>query len=367
MSKIPLILIILLGPFAGFAQDTIPQPKPDSTIVVKKKPPRWDTTRYLKYDYVFIVGFFQQYRNFDNEFVSLMNKDTMGLASQPYSTESNLISGFVFNYDKFQVSFSTGSKPPNGNSGKGHTKTFNLGFNFGDNRWVCENYFRRFRGFYNKNTSSFDSTFKETGQYYVQPGLTSTIFMNRFMYFTNHKKYSFKSGFGCNYRQVESAATFILGGSFNTYSLKNDSSIFPIQARPLYNDYGNLQGFSTVNIGVNAGAAVTFVAFRAWFLMGYFTLGPEQQWRSYNLGGTYRNLSYVSWSGTGRLSFGVNLHKFYFLVSYTNDYNLYNSPKIMNFTSNSITGNFTLGWRFHGKTPEFYKKFQKTKLYKLLG
>ncbi len=324
----------------------------------------WDTTKYHKFDFVLIVGLYQQHRNFNNEFEQLVNKDTSSLSRQSYMAESQLNTGITLNYDKFSVSFGTRTSPQSESTGKGYTKTFNIGLNVGDNRYVLETYYRRFKGFYNRYTPNFDTTFKRTGQYYLQPDLTSTLLMSRFMYFTNYKKYSFKSGFGCNYRQLKSAATWILGGSFNVYNFNNDSAIFPQKVRPVFNDFGNMQGFHSVNLAVNVGAAITLVVFKAWFIGGYFTLGPEQQWRSYNLGDHYRNLSYISVSGTGRASLGLNLKRFYMLGSYSNDYNLFNS-RALNFKSESITGNFTIGWRFHTGTPKFYRKFQQTKIYKL--
>jgi hypothetical protein len=362
-----LFLFLILFSTLFKAQET----KRDSAIL-EIKTVKWDTTKYRKYEYVFIVGIFQQHRDFRNEFRQEMNADRVGsdtsvLSSHVYYAESKLISGIVLNYDKFQLSFGTRSKPPKESAGKGYTKMFNIGFNFGDNRWVSENYYRRFQGFYNKNTAFFDTAFKNTGQYYLQPKLTSSLFMTRLMYFTNYDNFSFKSGFGCNYRQLRSAATWIVGGSYNVYSLYNDSSVFPVQARPLFNDYGALRGFKSYNLSVNFGAAGTLVLFKAWFISAYFTLGPEQQWRNYDLGGSSRHLSYVSWSGTGRVSFGLNLKRFYILFSSTNDYNLFNSPKIFAFKSESITQNFTFGWRFHTGTPEYYKKFQKTKFYKLFS
>jgi hypothetical protein len=356
MRKYPVLLFILFS-FAVAAQNK------DSAEYIAK-PRNWDTTKYQKFDYVLIVGLYQQTRNFNNEFEQLINPDTTGRSKHAFMAESQLATGITLNYDKFSVSFGTRTSPQAESAGKGYTRTFNIGFNIGDNRYTLENYYRRFVGFYDKNTPSFDTSFKRTGEYLLQPHLTSALLMSRFMYFTNYKKYSFKSGFGCNYRQLKSAATWILGGNFNVYNFNNDSAIFPVQARPLFNDYAELKGFQSVNIGVTVGAAVTIVLFKAWFIGGYFTVGPEEQWRSYNLGDHYRNLSYVSISGTGRGSLGINLKKFYLLASYTNDYNLFNS-RGLNFKSEAGTGNFTFGWRFHTGTPKFYRKFQKTKIYKL--
>jgi hypothetical protein len=342
------------------------QTNKDSIFVNKKQTKNWDTLKYHKFERVLIVGVFQQYRNFSNEFEQLINADTNHLSQQVYFAESKLTGGLVFNYDKFSLSFTTKTQPQDFSLGKGNTKVFNIGFNVGDHRWVLENYYRRFVGFYNKNTANFDTSFKHTGNYYLQPNLLSALFMSRFMYFSNHRNFSFKSGFGCNYRQLKSSATWIAGGSFNVYTLKNDSAILPIKARALFNDYSNLQGFQSVNFSCNVGAAGTLVLFKAWFINAYFTVGPEQQWRTYHLGQAHRHLSYVSWSGTSRISLGINMKRFYLLVANSTDYNVYNSPKIMNFTSSSITHNVTFGWRFHTKTPKFYQSVMNTKWYALI-
>jgi len=354
-----LLSILILLPFFITAQDS--SAAATKSVFTRK----WDTTKYQKFDYVFIVGAFQQYRNFDNEFKQVINKDTLGLSTHDYVAESQLNSGLNFCFDKFQVSFGTRSSPQAESAGKGYTRTFNIGFNIGDNNYVLENYYRRFVGFYNRSTPNFDTTFKTTNQYYLQPNLRSDLFMSRFMYFTNSRKFSFKSGFGCNYRQLRSAATWILGGSFNVYNLSNDSSIFPAKVRPLFNDYANLKGLRSINFSMNYGAAITIVILKAWFISGYFTVGPEQQWRKYNFGDHYSNLSYISFSGTGRVSLGLNLKRFYMLGSYSSDYNLFNSAGL-NFKSAAITGNFAFGWRFHTGNPKFYQKFQRTKIYKML-
>lgn len=361
MHKYLLLYVIL------FSQIFIAQNDTDGNLTIEQKTKNWDTLKYQKFDYVFIVGIYQLHRDFSNEFVQKINRDTARLSKHTYYAESDFNTGLVLNYDKFQLSFGLRTKPRDDKAGKGFTNTFNLGFSFGDNRWVCENYFRRFKGFYNQNTPSFDTTFAETGKYYLQPGLTSNLFMNRFMYFTNYENFSFKSGFGCNYRQLKSAATWILGGSFNTYNFHNDGSIFPENAQPLFNDYGSLQGFQSVNMAFNVGAAATVVIFKAWFVSAYLTFGPEQQWRTYGLGTSQRKLSYISGSGTGRFAFGLNLKRFYWLASTSTDYTNYSSKNIMDFKSRAITVNVALGWRFHTGTPDFYGKFQKSKLYKLFG
>jgi hypothetical protein len=125
-----------------------------------------------------------------------------------------------------------------------------------------------------------------------------------------------------------------------------------------------MRGFQSVNIGVNAGAAANIVLFKAWFVAGHFTVGPEQQWRNYNLTTSNRKLSYVNWSGNVMFSFGLNLKRFYFLGNFTNDYAVFSSPKIMDFNVHSITGGVVLGCVFNTKLLSFIRNFKRQKFIK---
>ncbi len=339
----------------------------DSVKRYTDKKNEWDTTKYIRYTKVFIVGLYQSYRNFGNEFESLINTGDASApgSAQYFMAESNLITGVNVCFDKFAFGFSTRSNPPTGASVKGKTKLFNIGFNVGDNRYVIENYYRRFTGFYE---SKYPVREGDTGafvRYNLRPQMVSSLFMSRFMYFTNHKKFSFKSGFGCNYRQLKSAASWIFGGDINVYNLTNDSSFFEADKRYLYGHYANLNGFRSIGISVHGGVAATIVLFKAWFASGFFTLGPEQQWRRYTVGGTPSNISYISWSGTGRVAAGINLKRCYWYFSFSNDYAWYDNS-FMKFRVNSISGNLAFGWRFNVKSPSFYEKFKNTKFYGML-
>ncbi len=334
----------------------------DTSKVEAQDSMRWNTKKYQKFNEVLILGLYTQYRNFGNEFVQISNRDTLGFSTHNFNAESRSITGIVVNFDKFNFSVGLRSQPQNNSNGKGFTKVFNFGFNIGDNFWVNETYFRRFTGFYNNNTPNFDTTFKKTGEYYVLPILRSTLFNNRFMAFTNAENFSYKAGFGCNYRQLKSAATWIYGGSVSYFSLINDSAIFPKKVQYLFNEYATMNKFTSFNTGAQGGAAITLVLFKAWFLSGYFTVGPEIQWRNYSFNPGNRAVTYLNWSGTARFSAGLNLKKCYLIFSFCSDYNTFNNS-VFNYKVNSITGNLTYGWRFHRPTPEFYKKFKKTKLY----
>ena len=105
----------------GFAQTSI-----DAQTKIEKKARNWDTLKYLKYERVLIIGLFQQFRTFNNEF-NLVPRDS--LSQHVYSAESNLSGGISFCFDKFQFSLATRNNPSNKGEGKGYTKMFNLGMN----------------------------------------------------------------------------------------------------------------------------------------------------------------------------------------------------------------------------------------------
>jgi hypothetical protein len=310
-----------------------------------------------------MVGIFQSYRDFNNNFKQFGEKDSLGISNNNYVAESQLTTGIEINYDKFSFGFAIKSTPQKNSSGKGNTRTFNGNLNFGGNKWYLENSVRYFKGFYDSNTAAYDSTFKETGNYYYQPNLTNTLFRSKFLYFTNHKRYSFRSNYVCNYRQLRSGATWIFSANISYNYLRNDSSFFPLPARPYYGSYAGMNGLKVFSTSLNAGGAVSLVLWRAFFVHLMFIVGPEQQWRTYNyLDGPSRNLSYFSLSGDVRGSIGLNFKRFYFMSFTRNDFAVYNSS-FVGLTNKSVGGGFILGWRFNSRVPEFYRKFQGSRLY----
>lgn len=320
----------------------------------------WDTTRYQKFRSNLIVGVFQSYRNFNNQFRA--PSDTGGAAFNNYYAESNLVTGIELNYDKFSLAFGLRSTPQKKHSGKGPTETFNLNFNVGGNIWYMENQLRYFRGFYDQSSPGYDSTFKETGNYYYQPAFTNTLLRSRFMFFTNHRKFAFRSNYVCNYRQLKSAATWIICANTSINSMHNDSSFFPRASQPLYGPYAGLRGLEVFGIAASGGGALTVVLWKAFFANVMLTLGPENQWRTYFFGDKTTRLAFISIAGDFRGSIGLNFRRCYFISTTSNDFTLYDNS-FMKLTNRSLSGNIIFGWRFNSKTPGFYKKFQQTKLY----
>jgi hypothetical protein len=346
MKKTLFLFLALLFGFSTLAQDD----------------QQWDTLKYQKFNSALIVSFFQSYRNFKNEFQQFMTVDSLQISRSNYNAEGRLVSGIEIIYDKISVAVGLRTAEPKQSTGKGFTKTFNANLNAGGNIWCFQNSLRYFSGFYDANTGRYDTTIKQTGEYYKRADMKNLLFRSKFLYFTNSHNYAHRAGFAGNYRQLKSAGTWIFSSNINYYQLSSDSSFFPAATRSFYKDYASLHRLRVLGFSVNAGAAATLVILKGLFINGMFIVGPEQQWRKYSYEGKTSSLSYISISGDLRFSIGINLRRCYFIVTNTNDFALYSSS-FVGLASSSISGGFTFGWRFHSDVPEFYQKIQKTKFY----
>ncbi len=321
---------------------------------------------YTKYRGRVIVSLFQSYRYYELDISQKLKKDSIGRSKLAYEAESSNITGIELNYDKFNIALGFKTTPPQNNSAKGNTKYTNLMFNIGGNKWIWENSYRYYKSFYDKNTDKYDTTLYKSGYYTRLPDLTSTSYKMKFMYFTNHRRFSFKSGYSCSYRQLRTAASFVLTGNLYYNRLHSDSSLVPYRLRPYYSDYADIRGLNVFAFSVYGGGSVNFVLWKALFLNLTLVIGPEEQWRTYQyLGNNYSvTRNYLSISGDFRASFGLNFKKFFVMLSSTNDFSWYSSSQL-DVLSKYASVNFSIGYRIHVKTPKLYQDLQKTRLYRL--
>jgi hypothetical protein len=300
--------------------------------------------------------------------VQYLTKDT-ALARKSklnYIGESNWVDGIEISYDKLSLSFGYKNTPPKNKDKKGETKFYNFGFNIGGNKWIIEGSYRKYIGFYEKNTINYDTSFKTTGVYFNQPSLKSTLHKIKFMYFSNHKRFAFKSCYSSSYRQIKSSFTWIITANAYYNTLRSDSSIIPMPIRKSYGDQGGLKGLNVFAFSVYGGASLNLVVWKHLLINTTLMLGPEDQFRTYRYDSLKtRDLNYIHFSSDVRAAIGLNYRKFYTFVSFTGDVTPYTSRQ-MELKSTYYSVNFTMGFRVHTGYPKFYQKLQKTKLYQLL-
>jgi hypothetical protein len=325
-----------------------------------------DTLYYQKYNASIIPAYYGSTKGYNLNMEQFMNKDTIGRSKINYVAESNWVDGVELSYDKLSVSFGYKSQPPKDKEKKGKTDYYNFGFNFGGNRWILEANYRTYKGFYEKNTGNYDTSFKRTGIYSKAQNLESSLYKLKFLYFTNHHKFAFKSCYSSSYRQIKTAATWIITANAYYNTLNSDSSIIPNPVRSFYQDYAYFKGLDVFAFSVYGGASVNLVMAKHIMMNATLMGGPEDQYRTYKYqnSGSY-DLNYVYWSFDIRGSIGLNFDKFYTFVSFLGDITPYRSSKV-EIKSNYYSVNFTFGARIHTRYPKFYRRFQNTKLYKLL-
>ncbi|MFO0322175.1 MAG: DUF4421 family protein [Bacteroidota bacterium] len=326
------------------------------------------STFYTKYRNKFIVSYFQSYLSYGVEINQKLVKDTDLKSNIKYVSESTLISGLEINYDKinFQISFKSPINEINAKT-KGKTKYRNLVLKIGGNRWILENSYRKYSGFYNQNTARYDTGFIRTGIYNQLPDLSLESFKAKFLFFTNSNKFSFKSTSSGSYRQLKSAFSFVLVASIYLNRINSDSSFIPFKIRNFYDNYQTINGLNTFALSGYGGGSLNLVIWKALFANITLVIGPEWQWRNYKYMSNRQNqqLFYLSVSGDTRFSLGLNFKTFFFLFNGSTDYAWYNGGQI-SLLSRFNSVNFSLGFRIGTKTPKVYRKFQSTNFYQKL-
>jgi hypothetical protein len=373
LRKTLLIFCILLsGLLFGQTKEEKPvKPKEEKAAKAPKPPkpkklPTPDSMYYAKYKSSIILAYYGSTKGYQVEMNQFMNKDSLKKSGLVYVAESNWVDGAEITYDKLSLSFGFKSTPPKNAAQKGKTDFYNFGFNIGGNKWILEASYRRYKGFYERNTVNYDTTFLKTGIYYQQPSLSSLLYKAKFLWFSNNKRFAFKSCYSSLYRQIKSSFTWVItaNGYYNT--LSSDSSIIPMPIQRSYDHYSSLKGLDVFGFSVYGGASFNLVLWKHLVINATLLAGPEDQFRTYYFDSLpSRQLNYIRFSGDVRGAIGLNYNKFFTFVSFIGDITPYkNSQFELKSTYYSI--NFTMGARIHTKYPKFYRKFQATKLYRYM-
>ncbi len=255
---------------------------------------------------------------------------------------------------------------PQSSPQKGKTTYNSLGFSFGGNKWLLETSYRRYKGFYELNTGKYDPDFKTTGIYYQNPDMLNASLKAKFLYFFKHHKFSYKAAYSCNYRQYKSAFSWVFVSNMFYTTMNTNYSFAPPNVRKYFGQYENMNELNVAGISGGFGGSLNFVIFKSLFLNLTLLGGLEPQQRSYrHTDGQISKLGFIGISGDFRSSFGYNGKRFYLMITSLNDVSYMNRPQL-NIRNKYVSGAFSFGYRFKVKAPDFYKKFQNTKIYNML-
>lgn len=324
-----------------------------------------DSTWYYKYDDRLVVALYQSYRNYNISFSQSGMTDTLGISNLDYHADANNVTGIEIDYDKFSLSFGIKSTAPDPYK-RGNTKYSNFNFSFGGNRWILETSYRKYKGFYETRSNTFDSTYNQSLPYYQAPDLSNRSIRAKFLYFFNHEKFSYRAAYSCTYRQSRTALSWALVGNVYQNTLSSDTSLFPHTARAYYGPNGNLNRLGIAGLSAGAGFSGNIVLFRSLFMNFTFVLGPESQWRKYGYyNGESTTLNYLTLAGDARFAIGLNTRNLFITLSSMNDFYGANGRGLA-MTTKFLSGAFTIGYRFKVKDPKFMQAVRENRLYKML-
>jgi hypothetical protein len=327
---------------------------------------RIDTNYIRFYEDKLIIGLYQSERSFNVQIDQKIAQDTSKTGIN-YIANSNHVSGISLDYDI--IGFAFGYKSiPSGNSRTGNSDYLDFGLNINTRSLRFENSFKRYSGFYDNNTVNYIHPFTDSTPYYQNPHLSIRVIKSKLLYTFNKRKFALGAAYANVKRQVRSKGSWLVVGNFYALNMFSDSSVIPLPLRPHYGVIWD--GLNRMNIyaySVGFGGSYTVVFWKNFNLNVLASYGLEAQYRHFytNDADTPPSKWVVQSAGDWRASFGYNAKRFFMRVSTIQDINNYDTKGIK-FGMKFIAGSFDFGYRFNFKAPKPYRKFQESKLYKML-
>ncbi|MBI3502562.1 MAG: DUF4421 family protein [Bacteroidetes bacterium] len=324
-------------------------------------------TNYVKfYKNKLVIALWQSERNFDIT-IAQKNFPDSGKSTVNYIANSNHVSGISLDYDILSLAFGYKSIP-SGDKRTGNTNYLDLGANINTSGFRFENSYRRYTGFYDKNTPKYVQPFTDTTFYFQNPSLTIHQIKSKLIYTISHKRFSLSGAYANVKRQIKSAGSILLVYNFYGLSMRSDSSFIPPLLQKYYGPvWDGLHRMNIYAYSAGAGITRTFVFFKRFYLNFFASLGLERQYRHFYFYSENYHYSYwKTWfAGDWRTAFGYNGKRFFIRISSIYDLNNYES-NALRFEMKFIMGSFDFGYRFNFKPPKPYRKFQETKFHKML-
>lgn len=330
---------------------------------------QFDSTYAIKYPERLGISIFQSKPSYIITINQKIRRDTLGISPISYNTLAKNITGFGLFYDK--ISLFVGFKSPldkDERLRKGRTNYSQFALAITGVKLRLEASLRTYKGFYDVNSVNYIPDFSDSSAYFQNSEMRSHSYKLKLFYFLNKKKrFSYGAAYVNNVRQLKSAGSFIIATNLYNYGL-NSTSLVPSFIEEYYGGWNKWNMYNVTALTAGIGYTHTFTVFKRAFINVLFTLGMEEQHiiaRS-----TATNESLNVWRAQLsaydlRSSFGFNSKAFFISIQNIVDGNNYRLP-MFDVRNVYISTFLNIGYRFHVKTPKFYKKLQETKIYKMI-
>lgn len=231
-----------------------------------------------------------------------------------YKPNENFNIGFGFGYKWVGVDLAFNLPGVNDDDDKfGKTRRFDIQSSIYTRKFAIDLIFQRYKGYYLVNPDKYIPGFDPDGPFPQRPDMRTLIYGASALYIFKHDKFSYRSAFTYNERQIKSAGSFIAGPFLTYFRMDADSSLIISEAESAFDTSQDFRGSEYIKYGISGGYAHTFViGKRVFFSLSLaIGLGPEIK-KTPAING---NRSSVESKFTGRLSsrtaLGYNSEKFY--------------------------------------------------------
>jgi hypothetical protein len=180
-----------------------------------------------------------------------------------YAPNSDLNLGFGINYKWFGIGFAFNFPFVNNDDDiYGTTNRFDFQLNIFTRNSLVDVYFQSYQGFYVENPESYIDDWEIDQGYPIRSDIRTSTLGASYLYMLKSKKFSARAAFIQTELQKKSAGSFLGGGFFSLFNMSADSSVVPVELKPVYDSVLFFNQISVSSFGLAFGYSHTFVMWK---------------------------------------------------------------------------------------------------------
>lgn len=195
-----------------------------------------------------------------------------------YKPNESLNLGFGFGYRWFGLDLAFNFRGVNNDDDQfGNTKRFDFQTNIYTRKFAGDLTIQLYEGYYLSNPEEYISNFDPNGPYPIRPDINTSRYGASLLYVFNHGKFSFRSAFNYNERQIKSTGSFLAGPFFSYFRMDADSTLIIPEAESEFDLSQDFRGSEYIRYGLAGGYGYNLVLGHRVFisLSIVIGLGPE--------------------------------------------------------------------------------------------
>lgn len=196
-----------------------------------------------------------------------------------YKPNENLNIGFGLGYKWLGLDLAFNLSGVNSDDDQfGKTKRFDIQSNIYTRKFAIDLNWQSYCGYYASNPGTYMANFDpDRMPYPLRPDIKTVNYGISAMYIFKHDKFSFRSAFTYNERQVKSAGSFMAGPYLSYYRMDADSSLIPVAAEEYFDTSVDFRGNEYIGYGFSGGYGYNLVVGKRVFFSATLAigLGPE--------------------------------------------------------------------------------------------